>query len=114
MKQEEAIKRAPVPEARMRLQEATAKPTNPTPTSTTATFKAPRKQTQTAKFPPKTYYDPSKDPFASDDLPAAVSVDPRKKVAEAVSTNPFGDIDDADVPVAEDRKALDSNLNPFE
>lgn len=113
MKQEEAIRRAPVPEARMRLQEATAKTNNPTPISTSSSsFKAPRKQVQPVRAAQKTY-DPAKDPFATDEPPGAVSVDARRKIVEPASNNPF-DEEDEDVKEAADRKELDSNLNPFE
>lgn len=115
MKQEEAIKRAPVPEARMRLQEATSKSTTAAPSNPSSTFKAPRKQVPVVRVVPKVY-DPAKDPFATDDLSVAPSVvDPRKKVTENVSSNPFGDADnDDDEDEVADRKALDSNFNPFE
>lgn len=114
MKQEEAIKRAPVPEARMRLQEAALKPSTITTTPTTSSFKVPRKQAPVVKAPPKTY-DSSKDPFAIDLLPIApISIDPPKKAPAAASTNPFGDDEQEDVAEAAEPKALDSNLNPFE
>lgn len=117
MKQEEAIKRAPVPEARMRLQEATVKPTTQN-SSSASSFKAPRKQIQTPKVPHPKAYDPAKDPFATDEPTAASVVDPRRKVAEVVaSTNPFADDEEEeedDVREAVDRKVLDKNLNPFE
>lgn len=111
MRQEEAIKRAPIPEARMRLHEVSSNKPSIVPTSgTSSSFKAPRKQPALVKVTPKTY-DPAKDPFAEDENAAAFD-DAPKKVSDVASNNPFENPEDDHEEA--DRKALDSNLNPFE
>lgn len=136
MRQEEAIRRLPLPEARMRLQEAagsggkTAKVA--AGSAAVPAFRAPQKQTTagvtarsggqthsrgaTAKpqqqHPADRAYDPTKNPFGEN------GDDDEDAAREATTLNPFGDCDDDDDGVgggaAVVRKPLDRNLNPFE
>lgn len=132
MRQEESIRRQPLPEARMRLQEASkAKDNLPKASAAAPAFRVPQKKSSAPISRPMSSgrsiavavdraYDPTKNPFGEDDE-AAAGGGAASAAKEATTLNPFGDCDDDDeeekggvVVVAGVRKPLDKNLNPFE
>lgn len=134
MRQEEAIRRVPLTEARMRQQEAAKTKDMSKPSAAAPTFRAPQKKSapisRASVVGVERAYDPAKDPFHEDESGhddgaaggggAAAAAGSLAK--EATSLNPFGDCDDEEegdevvVAVAANvvRKPLDRNLNPFE
>lgn len=138
LRQDEAIKRMPLPEGRMRQQESGGvKPKEPVKVQTPA-FRVPQKQPHSAAAqrnasdagrrgaqPPvavdraydpamNPFYDPAKNPFGEaeeDDAAPGSSKAPLSGslAKEATTLNPFGECDEVD-----EQKPLDSNLNPFE